>query len=100
MIVAEYEEGYGIIPVIVGAAIAAGIGGAGYYLGRKSTEAKYYSCLEEQIKAGASIEEARKACGTPFLKPTLLQQLAFIPIALGIGYILYRSVSTKKTGGY
>lgn len=99
MIVAEYDEGYGVVPlvpVIAGAALAVGIGGAGYYLGRKSAEGRYYSCLEEQIKIGASIEEARKACGTPFLKPTLLQQLAFIPIALGIGYLLYKSV---KKGG-
>ena len=97
MIVAEERTEYGFVPILVGAALAAGIGGGAYYLGRKSIESRFYDCLTEYIKRGTSVEEARKLCGTPYTKPTLLQQLAFIPIAIGIGYVLYRSVKKGKS---
>jgi len=96
MIIVEEKAEYGFVPILVGAALAAGIGGGAYYLGRKSLESKYYDCLTEYIKKGVSVEEARRLCGLPYTKPTLLQQLAFIPIALGIGYILYKSVKGAK----
>jgi len=94
MIVVEYED-YGIIPILVGAGLATVIGGGAYYLGRKSAEGRYYDCLTEYLKKGVSIEQARKACGTPFRKPSLIQQLITLPIVAIGAYFIYTKLKKE-----
>ena len=91
MIVAE-REGYGFVPLIVGGLITAGAAAAGYFLGRRGQTAKYYSCLEYQVKKGVPPDEARRICAEPLRKLGIIDYLILVPTLLGVGFMIYKAV--------
>ena len=97
MIVVERETGYGIVPFVVGGALlAAGAAATGYIYGRRGQTAKYYSCLEYQVKKGVPPEEARRICAEPLRKLGILDYLILVPTLLGVGFLIYKAIRESK----
>lgn len=88
------NQDYGFLPVVAGAGIVALLSaGVGYLIGKKVTENQYYECLKDTVARGESIENAKRICLVPFTKPTLIQQIAIVPLIGLFGYGIYKLIS-------
>ena len=91
------KEDYGFAPLIIGVSAISAIlaGGTAYYVTKKIYENKYYDCLTEMTKKGYSIEKAKSAC-IAGKRPSILQQLAIIPIIGLFSYGIFKTLTEGR----